>query len=180
MPGPAQGVHVDRALVLHDEDDRGRHGRRDEDEPDDDHDAASGADTRGRTDARAGRSIVRPPSPEAPPFADSKTTPARRRQGTTSDRPAPATSFYRRLCPQPSVHTRSGGGGGCGGLYVIAPTLSDDRCVQLASRSYPVGWWKHAAVWSHLHDAPTRVDPAAAGRQRHHTRLIATAGRGRE
>jgi hypothetical protein len=43
---------------------------------------------------------------------------------------------------------RGGGGAGCGGggLCVVAPTPSDDRCVQLASRWYPVGWWKHTAV----------------------------------
>ncbi len=49
---------------------------------------------------------------------------------------------------------RRGGRGGCGGggLYVMAPTPSDDRCVQLASRSYPAGWWKRTAVWSRLHE----------------------------
>jgi hypothetical protein len=42
----------------------------------------------------------------------------------------------------------SGGGAGCGGggPYIIAPTPSDDRCVQRASHWYPVGWWKHTAV----------------------------------
>jgi hypothetical protein len=74
-----------------------------------------------------------------------------------------------------------GGGAGCGGrgLYVIAPTPSDDRCVQLAIRCYPVGWLKHAAVVA----PPGCAYEGRSGRCRKapdQARLIATAGRVRE
>jgi hypothetical protein len=73
---------------------------------------------------------------------------------------------------------RRGGGGGCGGggPYVIAPTPSDGRCVQLASRSYPVGWWKHTAVvappWCAHEGRSCRCRKAAD-----QARVITSAGR---